>query len=196
MKKFTLLALLFVAISSCSDDSSGEATQEAQAESKEIELTADTEKSNIQWTDGEGEHTGYLKLSEGSVKVKGESIVGGNLTVDMNSVSLDMEGASAEKLLSHLKNEDFFNVEKFSTANVSFGELKDGKLSTTITFLGVSMTQDVPVTTKVGVDDVSITGTFGFDFMESKMPYITPDDKGEVGAPSVVDFKIDLSFKK
>lgn len=196
MKKITFIAVAFLAFSSCSDSASGEATQEVTEEPKEVNFNADVENSMIQWTDGEGEHTGFLKISEGTVKVKGTTLVSGNLTVDMNSVSLAEDGPGAEKLTKHLKNEDFFNVETFGTSSVKFGGLKDGKLSTTINFLGVELTQDVAVEVKIEEGAVSISGEFPFDFKDSKMPYIMPDDQGEVGAPSTVDFKIDLRFKK
>lgn len=201
MKKMIMLFGIFaLTLSGCSDSSSSDASGEAKAEETKEEAsvayTVDVANSSINWTDGNGEHSGVLSLSEGSVNMKGGNITEGTLTVDMNSVSVEIEGGGSEKLLAHLKTEDFFNVEKFPTATVSLGASNEGKVPTTITFLGVPMEKSVPVSVTVDDKGGSITGTFEFDFAPSMMPYITPDEKGEVGAPSNVKFNINIVLKK
>jgi len=65
-----------------------------------------------------GEHTGYVKLSEGEVLLEKNEIKGGSFVIDINSiVDLDLkdEGMNS-KLVGHLKSPDFFNAEKYPTA--------------------------------------------------------------------------------
>jgi polyisoprenoid-binding protein YceI len=68
---------------------------------------------SIQWTGtGVGKaHTGTLKVTQGSITMKGKDVVGGEFTMDMNTI--DYKNA---KLVGHLKSPDFFEVSKFPTA--------------------------------------------------------------------------------
>jgi len=79
------------------------------------------EKSNIEWLGKKltGEHTGNILLKSGSFELKNDKIVSGNFVVDMNSITCtDIEDKSYnQKLVGHLKSDDFFGVEKFPTAN-------------------------------------------------------------------------------
>lgn len=67
----------------------------------------------IQWTGtGVGKaHTGTLKVTQGTITLNGKEVVGGEFTMDMNTI--DYKNA---KLVGHLKSPDFFEVEKFPTA--------------------------------------------------------------------------------
>lgn len=55
---------------------------------------------------------------EGSFRVNGDEIVGVDVTVKMDSLKAD-----EEKLTAHLKNEDFFAVEKFPTATFTSSKI-------------------------------------------------------------------------
>lgn len=77
--------------------------------------SADTQNSVINWT-GEkvtGLHTGTLNLKEGVVEFNNGKPVSAFIKVDMNTMkSTDMQGEYADKLIGHLKSDDFFSVEK------------------------------------------------------------------------------------
>lgn len=86
-----------------------------------------TDASTIAWKATKtlgGGHNGEIKISEGSVIVDGDAVVGGSFTIDMNSISvLDIEDEGKRGYLeSHLKGlddekaDDFFNVKKYPTA--------------------------------------------------------------------------------
>jgi polyisoprenoid-binding protein YceI len=80
--------------------------------SAQEKLTADTGKTSLQWL-GEkvtGQHTGTINLKEGWLNWKDNRIVTGEFTIDMTSLK-DSEGN--ERLVGHLKSDDFFGVEKF-----------------------------------------------------------------------------------
>lgn len=87
--------------------------------------TVATDVSKVMWEGSKpvGTHNGTVNISEGTVIVNGDAVVGGSFTIDMNSINvLDLEGGKKDYLESHLKGledknaDDFFNVNKYPTA--------------------------------------------------------------------------------
>ena len=83
-----------------------------------------TEKSTVHWLGKKigGQHEGQIKVKNGSIELKNNNIDAGEFTIDMNSISCsDLEDAGYnEKLIGHLKSDDFFGVDNFSTAKLKF----------------------------------------------------------------------------
>lgn len=101
-RSFILLFILFSVITS------------ASAQQK---LTADTEKSQLQWL-GEkvtGQHNGTVKLKSGLLTWNNNRITSGEFIIDMTSIR---DAESNQKLESHLKSDDFFGVEKYPQAKL------------------------------------------------------------------------------
>ena len=88
-------------------------------------------KSSVEWL-GEkigGQHEGTIQVKSGYFELKNDKIVAGNFVVDMTTIKntdLEDEGYN-QKLVGHLKSDDFFGVEKFPTAN--FVVTKSSKFS-------------------------------------------------------------------
>lgn len=83
-------------------------------------LNVDTQQSTINWL-GEkigGQHEGNIKLKSGALEIKNEQIVSGEFTIDMNSITCtDLKNDTYnQKLVGHLKSDDFFGVANFPTA--------------------------------------------------------------------------------
>lgn len=77
---------------------------------------ADKSSTVIGWK-GEkvtGEHTGTIQLANGSLTVDGGELKGGSFEIDMTSIKCtDLTDASTnQKLVGHLKSDDFFSVDK------------------------------------------------------------------------------------
>ncbi|WP_420603416.1 YceI family protein [Flagellimonas sp.] len=95
-------------------------------------IKIDTKKSVINWRGYNlfkfNEHYGTVKFLKGEVLWIGGSVMGGNFEVDMNTI-LNTDGKYNEMLVSHLKNKDFFDVEKYPEAKLSINQAKyiDGK---------------------------------------------------------------------
>ena len=77
------------------------------------------EESTIEWK-GEkltGSHEGTIQLKDGFFLMEDGELVGGEFTADMTSIDVtDLEGDSRQKLMGHLKSDDFFGVEEHETA--------------------------------------------------------------------------------
>lgn len=87
--------------------------------------------SNIQWwgyklakTEASS-HNGNVNLKSGDVVMKGNNIVGGTFSLDMNSINAtDLTGEYQTKLNNHLKNGDFFETDKFPEATYKITSVK------------------------------------------------------------------------
>ena len=63
-------------------------------------------------------------MKQGAVEVSTAGIVSGNVVVDMNSIQcLDMTGRGKTKLEGHLRSDDFFGVQSYPEAALSFTSL-------------------------------------------------------------------------
>ncbi len=61
-------------------------------------------------------HYGTVKLKAGNVVMKNGNITSGNFIIDMKSISADDETGKRKMYLeNHLKDEDFFDVDKYPT---------------------------------------------------------------------------------
>lgn len=95
-------------------------TVNATAQTKNVNVA----KSTITWVGKKvtGQHAGTIKIKDGALFMKAGKIVRGKFTVDMTSIEVtDLKaGEGKEKLEGHLKADDFFGTEKFTTANMNF----------------------------------------------------------------------------
>lgn len=83
-------------------------------------------ESNIEWVGKKigGQHDGHIQLKSGSIEIKKKQIVAGSFVIDMASITnadLKDEGYN-QKLVGHMKSDDFFGVDKFPTAKLVITE--------------------------------------------------------------------------
>ncbi len=86
--------------------------------SKNIRIN--TSLSTVNWTGYKvtGKHSGIINLKSGELQFQDNKLVGGEFTIDMTSISCtDMTGEYADKLVNHLKSDDFFGVASNPTAS-------------------------------------------------------------------------------
>lgn len=81
-----------------------------------------SESSTIKWIGSKiaSSHEGNVSIQKGTLAIDHGTLVGGEFSIDMNSiVCTDLEpNKGGEKIVKHLKNEDFFNVEEYPLAYV------------------------------------------------------------------------------
>ena len=155
-------------------------------EKKEIKK----ENSKIVWKGYKvtGSHDGTIALKSGSLNFSEGILTGGELTIDMTSITVtDLEGEYKGKLEGHLKSDDFFGVEKNPTSTLAFTNVKStGKNSYSVTgdltIKGItkSITFDLSVygnkaTAALKIDrakfDVKYGSTSFFDGLKDKAIY-------------------------
>ncbi len=121
----------------------------------------DTEKSVVNWEGAKvtgKSHSGTVKLMEGGLQLSDGAITGGKFTIDMTTINVtDLEGGMKKKLEGHLKNEDFFAVDKFKTANLVILGVDGDQVKANLTIKG--KTNEVSFPTKVVMKDGMIEAT-------------------------------------
>lgn len=79
----------------------------------------DLQQSSVAWTGYKvsGKHQGSIQLKSGELKFDANKLVGGNFEIDMTSITCsDLTGEYADKLVGHLKSDDFFGSANHPTA--------------------------------------------------------------------------------
>lgn len=83
-----------------------------------------TQQSKIYWTGSKvigGSHKGTIHFQYGELVFKKGILTGGKFVADMASLNVtDLSGEGKTKLEGHLKDDDFFGVDKFKTATLTF----------------------------------------------------------------------------
>ncbi len=88
---------------------------------KEETYKVDAAKSSVTWLAKKvtGQHNGNVNISSGSLTMAGDAIKSGAFVIDMTSINvLDLQGEWKDKLVGHLKSDDFFSVAKNPTSKL------------------------------------------------------------------------------
>ena len=130
--KYTLPLLITFAIFSlsCSKDkkASSKANIDIRLSSDQLiqkgEYAVNTELSIVKWIGREittKTHYGSLNLKKGLINVTAQGTFSGEVVVDMNTIIVqDLTGRGKKALENHLRSDDFFSVESYPEATISF----------------------------------------------------------------------------
>ena len=171
------LGLVGLFLASCGNAPAGEkvetgAALEVESSSSDNGLTfaVNTDESQINWIGSKlagKQHTGYIKLSNGSLGLKEGQLVSGKFTIDMNSITdTDMQpGDGKEKLEGHLKADDFFGIENHPTGafQIVKVEAASGQPGVTHNITGnltlKGITKSVTIPAVIGISENELVAT-------------------------------------
>lgn len=166
---FTVLTL-GLAVIGCKKGPEAEISEAKEVTETEVEYKykAIPEESMIMWTANKvvGGHSGTINVSNGVAQTKGNKLVGGNFIFDIATIkNTDIENPKGQtKLETHLKNADFFDVEKFPNASFEITSVEGDKLSGNLTMKGIKKNITIPVKVEMTEDIMTITSaTFTID---------------------------------
>ncbi|WP_442587654.1 YceI family protein [Pedobacter sp. AW31-3R] len=139
MKKISVLALASVALlfAACGGNSTKNAStgEEQQVAEKSGEVYAvNLETSKVDWKafhkGGFAPRWGTIALKSGEISTAEGQLTSGDFVIDMQSIKVDTASVTekdkkATDLEAHLKNPDFFNVEKNPTAEFKVTTVAD-----------------------------------------------------------------------
>jgi len=144
--------------------------------------------STLEWKGGlkflNNNHNGNLKIKSGSLFLEDKTTITGTIVVDMLSMTnIDLSESKKEYLIGHLRNEDFFHVERFPTASLKINKSKvlqkqpNGKYNMEVSadLTIKSITKPITFTAIVDLEsDVkSATGTMQFNRTDFGVQYRT-----------------------
>ncbi|WP_299677517.1 YceI family protein [uncultured Tenacibaculum sp.] len=213
MKKLILsLAVVTIALTSCKGEKKVEAKEEVKVEQKVTNpinsYNVNVAESTVTWKGahpvGEG-HNGTITIEKGLFDVEAGVLKAGEFVLDMNTISCsDLEGKKKAGLEGHLKNEDFFNVEKFPSTKfvVASSEVKDGKLHITgnLTIKDVTKSITIPATLTENGNDVTLKSeTFGVDRTDFGVKYGSGkffDNLKDKAINDIIEFSFDIKARK
>lgn len=151
------------------------------APNEKMKYIVDTDESKVFWTGKKvgGEHTGYLSVHSGSIEMNQNTLTDAEVKMDMNSiVCTDLEaGEWNDRLVGHLKSDDFFSVEKHASSHFDITSVK--KLNGTnsyevkgnLTIKGITNEISFPARIDVNNGMVNATGTAKLDRTEWDIKY-------------------------
>jgi polyisoprenoid-binding protein YceI len=128
LSAFVVASFLFSAENSAAQTVAlGKTKTEKTAKAANTVYKVDAAQSKVAWNGKKvaGEHSGTINIAAGSFQVAKNKVVGGTVDIDMNSiVNLDIADKEYnQKLVGHLKSDDFFSSEKHPKATFKIASL-------------------------------------------------------------------------
>lgn len=134
-KSLILLSVSAIFLASCVSNPEGQKAETSNAVETTVTtdgntLAVDTSTSTVEWLGQKvtGKHHGEVDITSGSLVVsEDDQLTGGQFEIDLNTIDVqDIDGEMRDKLMGHLRSEDFFHVENHPTATFEITEVTEG----------------------------------------------------------------------
>ena len=168
--KILTVIILTLSLVGCKDKAKEADTKEAETaaevQATSVKYIADASASTIEWKGFKptGTHNGTINIETGVFNVVDGNVDSGTFLINMKSIAVSDIPADNEgngKLVGHLSNADFFDVEKFPSAAFEITGLSnvEGKdmLSGNLTLKDVKNNVTFPVTVATVGNELTIT---------------------------------------
>lgn len=176
--------------------------------SKTKVFKVDTEQSKLSWVGKKvtGEHSGNIKIKEGKLRTDGKKLTGGDFVIDMTSITVtDITNPEYnQKLVGHLKNDDFFSTDKFPESTLTIMKataLENGeyKLKGILTIKGVKNEIEFPAKVEMGEKEIKATAKIIVDRTKFGIKYGSKSFIEGLGDKAIYDdfeMNVDLVAKQ
>ncbi len=163
-------------------------------------VAVNIESSTIKWIGSKisESHDGIIKIKKGELSINHGTLVGGQVTIDMNSIQTqDMSEKYNKKLDAHLKDEDFFNVAKYPDAIIDIRRAKKGKdgtykISADLTIKGITHSIDFIAELKINGPNYTATADIKIDRTKWDIKYNSGSFFKDLGDKLILD---EIEFK-
>jgi polyisoprenoid-binding protein YceI len=131
------------------------------------DLIIDYSKSIVSWNGKKvtGEHSGKIQIKNGNLVLKQNEITGGTLEMDMNSITNEdlKDAGMKQRLVGHLKSDDFFSVAKFPVSTLVLTNVKklspnESEFTGNLTIKGITNPVTFKATTSLGGNELKANG--------------------------------------
>lgn len=147
---------------------------------KKSVMSVNVPESKVVWLGKKvtGEHTGTINIASGDLEFSDNKLSGGSFEIDMSSITnSDIENEEyKQKLVGHLKSDDFFGVEKYPTStlvikNVEAKSANKYHVNGEITIKGITKSIEFPVEVSLVDSKASASATITIDRSEFDVKY-------------------------
>lgn len=225
MKKLSILVVLAtVILASCGGSTGDKAqtgTEQQASEQKGESFALDTNASSVKWKayhkGGFDPRFGTLK-SEGTVSIDAETITAGVFTLNMKSVLTDASsvdpgktgGKTSVDLDNHLKNADFFEVDKYPTSKFEITSVRAFDAATdksviseathiisgNLTIKDKTVNVSFPAKVSITENEINVLSKFTINRQDWGLTYGTEGDAKDWMISQEVDLDLHIVAKK
>jgi len=167
-------------------------------------MNVDVAESKVTWLGKKvtGEHTGTIKIASGGLQFNEDKLVGGSFEIDMKSIeNTDMENQEYnQKLVGHLKSDDFFGVEKYPRAILVVTDVNQKSASKyhvkgDITIKGTTKSIEFPVEVSLMESKAVASASLTIDRSEFDVRYGSGSFFDGLGDKMIYDdFRLDVTI--
>lgn len=173
-------------------------------EEKIVTYSIDLDRSSLEWLGKKvtGQHNGNIALSSGALIVEDNEITGGTFTIDMTSITNEdiKDQEYNQKLVGHLKSDDFFGVKKYPEATFKITEVEENEgekfdITGDLTIKGITHQISFPADITVGKKEVVANAKIIVDRSKYDVRYGSGSFFDDLGDKTIYDdFEMDISL--
>ena len=167
-------------------------------------FVVDAAKSTCKWTGKKvtGSHWGNIKIASGVIYAENGNVKNGSVQIDMKSIEVkDLEPAKGgDKLLGHLKSEDFFSVDKNPTAKLDIKSVTAAANGVTcvadLTIKGITKEITFPATIAYMDNVMIVSADFKIDRTKWDIKYGSGSFFSDLGNKAIDnDFEVSIKLE-
>lgn len=167
----------------------------------------DTKESVVTWKGamlmGSNNHTGYVNISKGELRIKNGQLMGGTAQVDMNTIE-DEKHQGDSGLIKHLKDPDFFDIKKFPTSTIVLDKAilisgENKKVTGNLTIKGITHPVTFPAKIEIKDGIIQMNGKLVIDRTKWDIRYKSGkfyDNLANEAISDFIEFNIMIIAKK
>jgi hypothetical protein len=160
--------------------------------------SVDLSKSIVKWkgTKKFGDpHMGTIAFKAGKLMMEGNMIKSGEFEIDMTKINnTDLSGEWKTKLEAHLKNAEFFDVEKHGTSKFVIKNADANKVTGDLTIKNITKSVTIPFKK----EGDKLVGTFTFDRTVYDVRYNSTKffpDLEKTAKDKIIDDQVEVKFE-
>lgn len=206
-----LTSIIAILLSGCGGPAKKEKASDALANSVSLHtgnekyIPIDTKESVVEWKGANsfGSHTGYVSVSKGELMIENGQLRGGSAEINMTTI-VDDQHSGDNGLIQHLKDPDFFDVQKFPKSSIAITKVEaingdEMKVTANLTIKGITNPVTFPAKIQIKDEMVKADGSFNIDrtnwgirYKSGKFFYLLADKT----ISDSIEFKIKIVAKK
>ena len=179
--------------------------QEVATVDGDVLYTVDIRKSTVKWKGSKitgANHFGTVGIESGALSLKENSVLAGSFVLDMTSLALpeeDIDSDDSLRLLNHLRNPDFFNVDTFPQARFEIAEATTDSIIGNLTIKGITNSIAIPYSIAQEDKTITLRSEFSIDRTAWDIRYKSQsffDDLGNKAIRNAIEFDVRVVVTK